>query len=298
MSAFATLRTWGDMIKFSHSVFALPFALVATFLAGRNMPGGTPTLFQFALIVICMVAARSFAMTFNRIADAKIDARNPRTESRPIPAGKITTKQAWSFLQISGLVFLAGCAGFFLLYGNEWPLLLAVPTLALLAGYSYAKRFTLFAHFVLGAAIAFAPTAAWLAIHPATLGLPAILLTGAVLSWIAGFDIIYACQDTEIDRRDGLHSIPSKFGIARALWISRASHVITAALLVVLGLVVGLGWLYWAGLGVTALLLAFEQSLVRHNDLSKVNMAFFTVNGVVSLLFGLTTIIDALWISK
>lgn len=298
MATMATIRIWGDMIKFSHSIFALPFALVATFLAGRNTTAGHPTLIQFILIIVCMVAARSFAMTFNRLADARIDAKNPRTENRPLPAGKITSRQAFTFLQVSGWIFVAGCLGFLLIDGNEWPLLLAVPTLLLLAGYSYAKRFTALAHFILGAAIAFAPTAAWLAIHPQTLGLAALLLSATVLFWIAGFDIIYACQDFDIDRRDGLRSIPARFGIAHALLISRIAHGLTIALLTTLGLTTGMGWLYWAAVVLVALLLAYEQSLVKAGDLSKVNTAFFTINGIVSLSFGIATIIDILWISQ
>ncbi len=297
MAKLDTLMTWGDMIKFSHSIFALPFALMAAFLAGRSLPGGTPTLMQFALIIICMISARSFAMTFNRIADAKLDAENPRTQNRPIPAGKITRAQAWSFLRVSALVFVGGCAAFMIACNNKWPLLLAIPTLLLLAGYSYAKRVTALAHFILGAAIAFAPMAAWIAIHPETLGGSALILTGAVLFWIAGFDIIYACQDIDVDRRDGLFSVPAKLGVANALKLSRACHVITIALLIALGIVSGMGWLYWSAVGITALLLALEQSVVKPHDLSKVNMAFFTINGCISLLLGLATIADLLWIS-
>ncbi|HWL92611.1 MAG TPA: UbiA-like polyprenyltransferase [Phycisphaerae bacterium] len=297
MPALASIRTWGEMVKFSHSVFALPFALIATFLAGAQLPGGRPSVLQFTLIVVCMVTARSFAMTFNRIADARIDARNPRTANRPIPAGKISSEAAWRFLGLSGLSFLAGCAGFFIFHGNHWPLLLAVPTLIFLAAYSYAKRFTMLAHYFLGAAIAFAPTAAWLAIDPASVGLSAALLSGTVLFWIAGFDIIYACQDVDIDRRDGLFSIPAQMGVAGALTIARVSHGLAMVMLVVLGLSAGLGWLYWAATGMTALLLAVEHSLVKSNDLSKVNLAFFTVNGIISLVLGIATIADVLWIS-
>ncbi len=297
MTSLSSVKTWGEMIKFSHSVFALPFALMATVLAGRAQPGGTPTALQFGLIVLCMIAARSFAMTFNRIADAKIDAENPRTASRPIPAGKITVKQAWQFLRASAAIFVAGCAGFFIAYNNYWPMLLAIPTLLLLAGYSYAKRFTALAHFILGAAIAFAPSAAWIAIHPASFGLATLVLTGVVLFWIAGFDIIYACQDFDADRREGLFSIPSKLGIKNALVVSRACHVLAIAFLIVLGIVAELGWLYWVAAGVTAILLALEQSVVKHNDLSKVNLAFFTINGCISLLLGAATIADILWVS-
>ncbi|HPF38062.1 MAG TPA: UbiA-like polyprenyltransferase [Phycisphaerae bacterium] len=291
-------RTWGEMIKFSHSVFALPFALIATFLAARSNPTGLPSMTQLLLIVLCMVAARSFAMTFNRIADRLIDARNPRTATRPLVSGRITLAQAWIFLVISAVVFIAGCVGFLVFCDNPWPLWLSAPTLALLAIYSYMKRVTPLAHFVLGVAIAFAPSAAWVAIAPQTYGVPALLLTGCVLFWIAGFDIIYACQDIDSDRRDGLKSVPARLGIAGALWVSRGCHVVTVGLLVAFGVVVGLAWLFWAAAIVTAILLAAEQSVVRPTDLSRVNLAFFTLNGCVSLLLGLATISDILWLGN
>ncbi|MFQ5501715.1 MAG: UbiA-like polyprenyltransferase [Phycisphaerae bacterium] len=298
MTAFVTVRTWGEMVKFSHSVFALPFAMVATFLAGRHLPGGLPEWTQIVLIVGCMVAARSFAMTFNRIADAKIDARNPRTDNRPIPTGRITVGQAWIFLVFSGLIFVAACWAFRVLWGNPWPILLAVPTLVFFGAYSYAKRVTVLAHFLLGAAIAFAPTAAWIAIHPPSIGLPVVLLTGAVLFWIAGFDMIYACQDVDSDRRDGLFSMPARFGISRALWCSRGCHVLTIALLIGFGIEIGLGGLYWSAMGVTALLIAVEQSVVRAGDLSRVNLAFFTLNGCISVLLGAATVCDILGVGR
>ncbi|MCA9257469.1 MAG: putative 4-hydroxybenzoate polyprenyltransferase [Phycisphaerales bacterium] len=293
---FGATRTWGEMVKFSHSIFALPFALIATFLAARSNPTGLPTIMQLILIVLCMVAARSFAMTFNRIADRVIDARNPRTATRPLVSGRITLNQAWILLAISAVVFLAGCAGFLVFCSNPWPLWLSAPTLALLAIYSYMKRVTPLAHFVLGVAIAFAPSAAWVAIAPQSYGIPALLLTGCVLFWIAGFDIIYACQDIDSDRRDGLKSVPARLGIAGALWVSRACHVVTVGLLVAFGVVVGLAWLFWAAAIVTAILLAAEQSVVRPTDLSRVNLAFFTLNGCVSLVLGLATISDILWL--
>lgn len=290
----STTRTWGEMIKFSHSIFALPFALIATFMASRNMPGGWPRSGQLVLIVLCMVSARSFAMTFNRLADAAIDARNPRTAGRPIPAGRIGVRSARLFLWATAAAFVISCAGFLLIYRNMLPLALALPTLACLAGYSYAKRFTAAAHFILGGVIGFAPAAAWIAIDPNTLGLPALWLTIAVLTWIAGFDIIYACQDYDVDRREGLFSIPAKVGIARALWISRTCHVVTLLCLWQLGVHMSAGTLYWLGLGVTGLLLVIEQSLVRPNDLSRVNLAFFTLNGCVSMVFATLAILDLL----
>jgi 4-hydroxybenzoate polyprenyltransferase len=294
MKLFAAVKTWGEMVRFSHSVFALPFALTATFLAARETASGRPAMGQLGLIVLCMVGARSFAMTFNRIADAALDARNPRTAGRPLLTGRISRPQAWTFLAASAAVFAGGCWGFLSAYANPWPLYLALPTLAALAGYSYAKRFTVLTHFALSAAIGFAPVAAWIAIHPASLGPPAAMLMGVVIFWMGGFDIIYACQDVEVDRRDGLFSLPARWGVARALFVSRLCHIATVLLLVALGFATGLGWIYWAAVAATALLLAAEQSVVSPNDLSRVNLAFFTINGCVSLLLGAATILDLL----
>ncbi|MFO0972047.1 MAG: UbiA-like polyprenyltransferase [Phycisphaerae bacterium] len=288
----STVRAWGEMIKFSHSVFALPFALIALVMAGRSLPEGHPSAGQVGLIVLCMVAARSFAMTFNRVADAAIDARNPRTAARPLVTGRISRRAACAFLIGSGAVFVAGGAAFRALYANEWPLRLAAPTLTLLAFYSYTKRFTAAAHFVLGAAIGFAPLATWVAVCPATVGPTALLLSLAVMLWIAGFDLIYACQDIAVDRRDGLFSVPARFGPAAALWLSRGCHLATVALLLFVGRMQHAGAIYWAGLGAVALLLAIEQSLVKPDDFSRVNLAFFTVNGVVSLVFAAAAIAD------
>lgn len=289
-----SIRTWGEMVKFSHSVFALPFALVATFLAGSRRTGGLPSMGQVGLIVVCMIAARSFAMTINRIVDAAIDARNPRTAMRPIPAGRISRGRAVLFAFMFAALFLAGCFGFQHWFQNPWPTWLALPTLAALAAYSYCKRFTSLAHFVLGGVIGFAPLAAWIAIHPVSIGLPAVLLTAAVMTWIAGFDLIYACQDVAVDRAERLFSIPSRMGVPFALTLSRVCHVLTVAGLVALGRVEHVGWLYWSGVAITVLLLIIEQAMVRPADLSRVTLAFFTVNGVVSLVFAGAAIGDLL----
>jgi len=282
------------MIKFSHSVFALPFAILAMFMAGRSLPGGHPTVGQGMLIVACMILARSVAMTFNRLADAAIDARNPRTRSRPLPAGRISPRAARVFLGACSCGFVVSCGGFWLLDHNLWPLALSVPVLLLLCGYSYTKRFTRWSHFCLGFAIGASPMAAWLAIHPASLGWPAVVLMGAVLFWIGGFDIIYACQDVDVDRRQGLHSLPARMGPARALWLARLSHLLAVALLLLLWRVGDLGTLYLVGVGAVALLLLIENSLVRANDLSRVNLAFFTVNGAIGVLLGLAGVTDVL----
>lgn len=294
MTWLTTVRAWGEMIRFSHSVFALPFAVMACFLAGRHLDIGRPRYGQLVLVVLCMVFARSVAMTFNRLADYQIDARNPRTMNRPLQAGRMSRLCAWWFLGFCAGAFLACCVGFLWLYGNPWPIRLAVPVLLYLCFYSYTKHFTNWSHFVLGSAIAFSPVAAWLAVHPESIGWPAVILMAAVALWIGGFDIIYACQDIEVDRRERLYSLPARWGAARALWVARLAHAATVGLLVLLGAVTGLGWLYAAGVAAVAMLLLTENLLVRADDFSRVNLAFFTVNGVVSLLLGAAAVVDVL----
>lgn len=290
-----SVRTWAEMVKLSHSVFALPFALMAAFLAGQHIEGrNMPYWGQLGLIVVCMVAARSVAMTFNRIADAAIDARNPRTAGRPLPAGKLSSATAWAMLALSAGTFAVGCLGFFLFYGNAWPMLLSGPVLLYLCGYSLTKRFTKWSHFYLGVALALAPLAAWLAIHPESVGSAVLLIMAGVTCWVAGFDIIYACQDIDIDRREGLFSLPSRLGPTTALWIARVAHLLCIAALVGLGIVADLGWLYAVGVGAAALLLAVENSLVHPGDYSKVNIAFFTLNGMVSIVLATMAIADIL----
>jgi 4-hydroxybenzoate polyprenyltransferase len=292
-SFVSTVRTWGEMIKFSHSVFALPFALMAAFLAGRNLEGRTwPLWGQLGLVIVCMVAARSVAMTFNRIVDTQIDARNPRTHARPLPAGRISMAAAYLMLGLATVTFGVGCLGFYIFYQNTWPILLSGPVLIYLCAYSLTKRFTRWSHFALGLALALSPIAAWLAIHPPSLGLEAVLLLVSVACWVAGFDIIYACQDIEVDRREGLHSLPARVGPAAALWIARACHGVTVLGWIALGLVAGLGWIYAVGVTLAALLLVIENTLVRPGDYSKVNAAFFTVNGIVSVLLACATVLD------
>jgi 4-hydroxybenzoate polyprenyltransferase len=294
-SALASVRIWGEMIKFSHSVFALPFAVMGAFLAGRNLPGrGWPYGGQLLLILVCMVAARSVAMTFNRIVDARIDAANPRTQSRALPAGRISRPAAVAFLVLAATTFAVACMSFFLLYGNEWPMYLGGPVLIYLCGYSFTKRFTRWSHFYLGSAIAFSPVAAWLAIHPASIGAEALVLMAAATLWIAGFDIIYACQDIDVDRAQGWFSLPARIGPGPALWITRACHAGTVVLLLWLGHLAGLGWVYVTGVAAVALLLVIENSLVHPGDYTRVNLAFFTVNGVVSIGLGTLAVIDVL----
>ncbi|NLX20800.1 MAG: UbiA family prenyltransferase [Phycisphaerae bacterium] len=300
LGGWVVMRRWGEMIKFSHSVFALPFALMATFMAGRaaydagDAAQKHPAGVLIALIVCCMVAARSAAMTFNRLVDAGLDGRNPRTAGRALPAGTVSRAQAALFLALASAAFVLCSAGFWWVSGNAWPVMLSVPVLAYLFFYSYTKRFTRWSHFVLGSAIAMSPPASWLAVHPASLGWPAVVLGGAVILWIGGFDIIYACQDVEADRREGLHSLPARLGVGPALWIARAAHAATVACLLVLVSLGGLGGWYLLGVAMVAVLLLLENALVRPTDLSRVNMAFFTVNGVISLLLGVLTIADVL----
>lgn len=289
----SSLRVWADMVKLPHSIFALPFALMAAFLAGRNIVGrGWPYGGQLGLIILCMVAARSTAMTFNRIVDARFDGQNPRTAERPLPAGRLTFAAAWLMFTLSAVTFGIGCLGFHVLYGNTVPALLAGPVLLYLCFYSFTKRFTRWSHFFLGTAIALSPVATWLAIHPSSLGLPAVLLMGTVTCWIGGFDIIYACQDIEVDRRDALHSLPARMGPAPALWIARASHAAAIVGLVLLGVVARLGMIYAAGVVLAGGLLIVENTLVRPGDYRRVNLAFFTVNGIVSVALAMAAIID------
>jgi 4-hydroxybenzoate polyprenyltransferase len=282
------------MVKFAHSVFALPFAMLAAFLAGRSMPGGWPNGLQLVLVVVCMVSARSVAMTFNRLVDAQIDARNPRTASRALPAGAISPAAAAGFLLLGVVTFATACISFFLFFRNPWPMWLGGPVLLYLCGYSFTKRFTRWSHFYLGSAIAISPVAAWLAIHPASLGWPAWVLMGAITLWIAGFDIIYACQDIDVDRREGLFSLPARLGPAGALWIARFSHLVTFLLLLSLVPLASMGWLYLIGVLLMGLLLAIENSLVKPGDYSKLNLAFFTANGIGSVVLGILGILDIL----
>jgi 4-hydroxybenzoate polyprenyltransferase len=295
---FSSARTWSDMVKLSHSIFALPFAVMAAFLAGRNIEGvGHPTWTQMLLVIVCMVGARSVAMTFNRIVDAEIDARNPRTSSRPLPAGALSRSAAFVFLGLASALFVGGCLAFYKLFANPWPVVLSLPVLLFLCGYSYTKRFTKWSHLYLGTAIGFAPIASWLAIHPESCGLSAFMLAGAVTLWIAGFDIIYACQDIESDRREGLFSLPSRLGPRRALLVARAFHVLVVGLLCGLAVVANLGWFYMAGVFFVAALLTIENALVTPTDFSRVNLAFFTINGVVSVVLGVLAILDVLILS-
>jgi len=267
-----------EMIKFEHSIFALPFALTGAMLAVR----GWPTRRQVLWLVVAMVGARSAAMTFNRIADLRIDALNPRTKMRALPAGQLSLRFAAGFT-------LTSCALLVLAAYELNPLAFRLSPLAigLLLVYSYTKRFTSFSHLILGICLGLSPVAAWIALR-GDIGPSVLLLGAAVMFWVAGFDIIYACQDVEFDRRQGLYSLPGRYGVAAALYASAGLHVLMLPLLVAVIWMEKLGWMAVVGLVAVALLLAYEHVLVRPNDLSRVNAAFFVVNGYISLLFFLT----------
>jgi 4-hydroxybenzoate polyprenyltransferase len=268
------------MIKFEHSVFALPFALTGAMLAWRDAGFPIERLgWRILWIVVAMVGARSSAMGFNRILDADVDAKNPRTKTRHLPAGMLSRTFAWGFVACSSLVFLIAAR---LL--NPLCFLLAPVALGVVFFYSFTKRFTSFSHVVLGFALGIAPAAAWIAMR-GSLDPRILWLTAAVTFWTAGFDIIYSCQDYEFDLREGLFSLPRRFGIAGALWIARGLHVAMIACLLVMVVEFRLGALALAGIAAIVLLLMYEHRLVRADDLSRVDAAFFTINGYVSVLF-------------
>ncbi|MBV9760772.1 MAG: UbiA family prenyltransferase [Acidobacteriaceae bacterium] len=274
------LRLTLEMIKFEHSVFALPFALTGALLAWRESGFETAGLgWRLGWIVVAMVAARSAAMAFNRILDAQVDGRNRRTAARHLPAGLLPVPFAWGFTVTASVVFLGAAR-------QLGPLcfLLAAPTLSILFFYSFAKRFTMFSHFILGFCLGMAPAAAWVAMR-GTLDPRILWLTAAVMFWTAGFDVIYACQDYEFDCVEGLCSIPRRFGIGGALLIARFLHVAMIACLLALVKSFHLGGLSLAGVAAVIALLVYEHALVKADDLSRVNAAFFTVNGYVSVLF-------------
>lgn len=263
------------MIKWEHSVFALPFALSGAMLAA----GGLPAWHQLAWIIVAMVAARSAAMSFNRLADASLDAANPRTASRALPAGLLTPGFVTTFVLVACGIFVLAASQL-----NRLTLMLSPVALAVVLLYSYAKRVTRWSHLCLGLALGIAPAAAWIAVR-GSLDPRILLLTVAVTFWVGGFDVIYACQDYDFDRNHGLHSLPGYFGIRRALLLARLLHVAMLGLLVVLVAVFGLGKLAVAGVITVAGLLAYEHTLVRQDDLSKLNAAFFAMNGVISVVF-------------
>jgi len=301
------LGDWLGLIRFSHTIFALPFAALATAMAfsGPLPDGGYPPfrLRDLLGILLCMVFARSAAMAFNRIVDADIDADNPRTANRHVPAGVLSRPAVWAFTFICSLAFIASTA---LFLPNVVPLLASLPVLAFLCGYSLAKRFTSAAHLWLGIALSLSPLCAWVAIrgpesilNPADLVAP-LILAASVAAWVTGFDIIYACQDAEYDVNVGLNSVPAKFGVAGALKISAGCHVVMLILLACLPLFaksVGFGWLFWAALVLVAVLVIRQHSMVKPGDLDRVNQAFFDMNATISVALLVVGVIDCYWVN-
>ena len=290
----ALFRRWGELVAFSHTIFMMPFAAAAVVLA-LSVPHEPMTPLRVVAMIGCMITARSSAMAFNRWADRDVDARNPRTKNRPVPSGRIGAGDALALTVVAGLAFcgIAWTLG-------RWPGVLAPPVLAILLGYSYAKRFTWAAHGWLGLALALAPGGAWLGMGAAP-GLGIVLLMGAVLSWLFGFDVLYALQDEHFDRKEGLHSVPARFGTKRALLMAAAAHVVTVGALVGTGLTLHRGAIFFAGVTVVAVVLVIEHRLVRPKDKSsgqtvdfaRIGKAFFDCNAYVSLGFFATTAIDA-----
>jgi 4-hydroxybenzoate polyprenyltransferase len=288
----ARLRITLEMIKWEHSIFALPFALTGAILAARGLPQsfhGLPSLSTLGWILVAMVSARSSAMAFNRWADAALDAANPRTRARAIPAGQLSRGFVLAFTLLMAAVFVAASAEL-----NRLTLYLSPIVLLVLLGYSYLKRFTRLSHFGLGLALGLAPSAAWIAVR-GSLDPRIVLLTAIVLCWVAGFDILYACQDMEHDRAAGLYSIPQAFGVRRAFWIARLLHLAVVLLLPWFAALFQLGIPAQTGMFAVFLLLLYEHLIVSPGDLSRLNAAFFTMNGVIAMVFFASVAAD-LWI--
>ena len=278
-SVMGNIRVTLEMIKIEHTLFALPFALLGALLAAR----GVPTAMQILWITLALIGARSTAMAFNRIADREYDARNPRTSMRALPAGLLSVGFVWLFTAVSAALFFVAAAML-----NKLTLLLAPVAIASVVLYSFTKRWTLLSHVVLGWCLSIAPTGAWIAVRSAIDSPVPLLLSLVVLLWTAGFDILYACQDYDFDRRESLRSIPARFGIGRSLWIARALHVGAFAALVALYWIAHLGALALIGVFITAALLIYQHTLVRADDLSRLNAAFFTTNAFVSVILFVT----------
>jgi 4-hydroxybenzoate polyprenyltransferase len=289
----AAMAAFARDIKVSHSVFAMPWALLATVMAGHGQPaavlGG-----KIGLIAVCMVTARTTAMAANRILDADVDAENPRTARRAIPGGTLSRSFVTTLLALSAIAFIAATSLFYFFFSNPWPVILSLPVLAFVTAYPLLKRFTRLCHYYLGVALGLAPVCAWVA-TAGRIDWPPVLMGGAVVLWTAGFDIIYACQDYRFDVDHGLFSIPAKLGTAKALWVSRLTHAGCVALLIAAGLsspLLGAG--YFTGVAAATGLLIVEHNLVSPTDFSKANLAFFTMNGIISLLVGTLGMIDVL----
>lgn len=296
--AVETFRVIADDIRIAHSVFALPFALLAAFMAGTTSGDLDWRRFsgQLVLIILAMVLARTVAMLSNRLIDRTIDAANPRTAGRAIPSGRLRASHAVTVLIGCAVGFMIICAAFALLYGNVWPLILGLPVLAWISAYGYFKRFTALCHLYLGSSLAISPVAAAIAIDPGALAVPSIwLISGMVLFWVAGFDVIYALQDQAIDRAQGLRSIPQRFGAAGALRISRLLHVLAAGFLIAAWLVDDrFSVLFGAGVVIVCLLLVIEHATVARRGTMRIALTFFTLNGIISCLLGVLGIADVM----
>jgi 4-hydroxybenzoate polyprenyltransferase len=309
LSLHSRINLFAADIKLGHSVFAMPWAVLACFLAADSVtPGARPAVGQVLLIVACMFFARTVAMAANRLLDARLDALNPRTRGRAVPSGRLSTTFVAAAGALCAAGFVVACAGFGVFFGNWVPLIAAVPVLAFVAAYPLMKRFTRLCHYYLGAALALAPVCAWAAVagnvtiepllvlsmRVAGSAVP-LLMAATVLLWTAGFDILYACQDVASDRETGVFSVPAAVGVARALLIARATHAACAVALVGIGLASpALGTIYFLGVGLAVALLVAEHAIVRADDLSKLNVAFFTLNGIMSVAVGTFGVIDVL----
>ncbi len=279
MKVFKKIKILLDMIKFEHTIFALPFAYLGAFLAAR----GFPSLRQCWWILVAMVGARTCAMGFNRIVDVPFDAKNPRTKDRALPSGKVKPKEAWAMVIIAAILY------FWAAYElNSLAFKLSPIVLATVMFYSYTKRFTPLCHLFLGLAIGIAPTAGWIAVKGSVSYLPIILSIG-VMFWVGGFDILYACLDEEFDKKIGLHSIPAKFGRRKAFWISGFFHAIAFGCFVAVGILAHLNWIYYLGVVITFILLVMQRIVVTPSDISRMNMAFFTLNGAISIVLFVAT---------
>ena len=281
-----TVHAWGRMVKFPHSIFALPFALAGAALAAAEPGIAWPQVFW---IIVAMVGARNAAMGFNRLADHALDSRNPRTADRELPRGRLSRRAVWVFTVLLSLLF---CFAAFQL--NTLCGLLSPVALAIVFAYSYTKRFTWASHLALGLALSIAPVGGWLAIRGSFSGV-AWLLGAAVLFWVAGFDVIYACQDVDFDRGEGLFSIPARFGVRRSLLAARGFHLAAVLALAGVGLLARLHPIYWIGWGAIALLMLWEHRLVRQDDLSRIGVAFFNMNGIISVAYFAVVLVTVLW---
>lgn len=287
MGLKARVRVALDLVKFEHTIFALPFAYMGMVLAAN----GLPTLHQFIWITLAMASARTFAMSLNRLIDREFDARNPRTMYRPLPRGLISPRAVILIVLVALVVFEVSAWQL-----NTLSLELSPLALIFLVGYHFTKRFTWLSHWILGLTDGIAAAGGWVAVR-ASLDPPALLLWFVVVVWMAGFDLIYACQDVDVDRREGLKSFPSRFGIAAALTLARINHAITVIALAAVGIVMHLGWPFWIGWLAVALLLAYENSIVHPNDLSRLDLAFFNVNGYISVLVFVSALLG-LWFPR